>query len=223
MPAPRKVDYDLMESDWRAGIKSIPQIAAEYESSTGVKVSKTAISKHFEALGVPRDLGAKIKAKADAMVAASMVTGKVTAATEKKDAEIIAGGALVVANVQVSHRADISRSRALAVRLMDELEQHTADPTLFRDLRQSIDDGDSKSIQKALDSTLSLGSRVKVMKDLADTLRTLIGLEREAYSLDSIPDAAPPPERVDPVEGARRLAFVLRRAQHEIQAQHTIQ
>lgn len=56
---PKDIDWDGMESDWRAGIVSLSVLSREYE------VSRAAIEKHWDKLGVPRDLNAKIKAKAD--------------------------------------------------------------------------------------------------------------------------------------------------------------
>lgn len=60
MAAPVRIDYDRIEPDWRAGIKSAQQMADEYTLATGQKVSHAGISKHFKKLGIPRDLIAKI-------------------------------------------------------------------------------------------------------------------------------------------------------------------
>lgn len=55
MAAAPKVNYGLLEADWRAGIKSAAQMAAEYTAATGVSVSRVAIGKHFDKLGIPRE------------------------------------------------------------------------------------------------------------------------------------------------------------------------
>ena len=59
-------------------------------TDTGVSVSHAAIITHFKKLGVPRSLVAKVRAKSDAMVMESMVTGKVSSVTIKRhlDAKI---------------------------------------------------------------------------------------------------------------------------------------
>ena len=62
----------------RAGILSPRQLAAQYTEETGDPVSHAAIVNHFKKAGIDRDLAAKIRAKADAMVTQAMVTGKVT-------------------------------------------------------------------------------------------------------------------------------------------------
>lgn len=196
MAAPRKIDYERLEPDWRAGLKSPAQMAAEYTEATQVSVSHAAIIKHFKKLGVPRDLAPKIRAKADAMVTAAMVTGKVSRETNVTDAQIIEDGAEVQARIRLSHRSDIGQSRELAMRLLDELKAQTENRDLFERLAEllidPVGDEDQSNAAKerqrkrmeAFQAALSLGGRTKVMKDLGDTLKTLIALEREAFGID---------------------------------------
>lgn len=186
MAAPKKVDYERIEPGWRAGILSPAQLAAEYTKQTGVSVSHVAIIKHFKKLGVPRDLAEKVKAKAAAMVAEAMVTGKVSNVTTKQDAEIIDVAALTVANVEITQRKDIARSRALAISLLSELEQQTENRELFEQLGELLRSEDEKGQDKRNElyhKVISSPGRIDSMKKLSDTLKTLIGLEREAYGI----------------------------------------
>lgn len=188
MAAPKKIDYERLEPEWRAGVKSPAQLASEYTKATGISVSHAAIIKHFKKLGVPRDLGTKVKAKAAAMVTESMVTGKVSVVTTKRDSEIIDEAALTVANIQVSHRTDISRSRTLAMSLLKELEIETGNLDLFEQLGELLRSEDDKGQDKCNDiyrKVISSASRIDSTKKLADTMKTLIGLEREAYNIDT--------------------------------------
>ena len=189
MAAPKKVDYERIEAGWRAGIKSPSQLAAEYTAQTGVSVSHAAIIKHFKKLGVTRDLSAKVKAKADSMVMEAMVTGKVSVVTTKKDAEIIDQSALIVANVQISHRQDITRSRSLVMNMMAELEAicGTENAPLLVELGDMMRRPDQHGQDKFNDlyqKLVSLPGRAKTMKDLGDSLKTMIGLEREAFNMN---------------------------------------
>lgn len=188
MAAQRKVDYEAIEPGWRAGIKSPAQLAAEYTEQTGVSVSRSAIIKHFEKLGIPRDLKAKVNAKADAMVAEAMVTGKVSTVTTVKEAQIIDAAAVDVATVRISHRRDITRMRALVLRLLTECEAESGDPALFAELgdlmRNPGEDGTDR-LNDAYRKAVSLPTRIKGVKELADTLKVLVGLEREAYGIGS--------------------------------------
>jgi len=147
-------------------------MAEEYSVATGIKVSHAAIVNHFGKLGTPRDLSAKVRAKADALVNTSLVTGKVTPEPFKGEAKLVEGVAVVQAGVRLTHRVDISRARRLAMTLLVELEEQTADRKTYNDI--------------------GTPQRIDGVKKLADTLKTLVGLEREAYSLDSAPDLDKP-------------------------------
>ncbi len=186
MAAPKKVDYDRIEPDWRAGIKSAPEMAAEYTKWTGVSVSHPAIVKHFKKLGVPRDLKAKINAKADALIRESIVTGKVSAAATMRDAEIIVDNAVVQAEIRVSQRVDISRSRKLVLSLLGELEEQTDNRAMFEELGEIMRSDDARGSDKRNDlymKVIGSAGRIDSMKKLSETLKTLIGLEREAYGI----------------------------------------
>ena len=188
MPAPKKVDYERIEPDWRAGVKSPPQLAAEYTAATGVAVSHTAIIKHFKKLGVTRNLLAKVQAKADSMVLEAMVSGKVSTATNKRDAEIILDGATVIATVRIAHRQDITRSRKLCMTLLAELETQTGNlPELqaLGEMLRSPDDNGADKLNDIYRAVISLPERTKTMKALAESLKNLVGMEREAFNIDA--------------------------------------
>mgnify|MGYP003439563472 CR=1 FL=1 len=200
MAARKKVDYARIEPAWRAGIKSPDQLAEEYTKITGIPVSRQAIVKYFKSKGIDRDLKAKIQAKADAMVAASMVAAKVAEERTATEPDIVEAGAIAVAGVRIAHRADIGKSRSLAMKLLSELQDQTENNDLYQQLAELLietpDDKDNEAAQerqrKRLEvfrAAVSLPGRSKIMKEMADTLKTLIGLEREAYGLNS--DLAP--------------------------------
>lgn len=179
------IDWAAMEPDWRAGLKSVLQLSKEH------RVSRAAIIKHWNKAGVERDLAAKIRAKADALVARAVVTQAVTPNFNTSEKQIIESNADILANVRLIHRRDIQRNRILALNLMAELEQMTDDRNLFAKLGEFLSnpsaDGNPLVIDKLIDAfykVVSLPSRVDSVKKLADTLRVLIGLERQAFSID---------------------------------------
>jgi len=187
MAAPKKVDYERIEPEWRAGVKSPAQLAAEYTEVTGVSVSHAAIIKHFKKIGIPRDLVAKVRAKADSMVMESMVTGKVSSETIKRDADVIEANAQAIANALLSHRKDIARNRGLANKLLTELEAQVDNPEEFEKLGELMYSPDDKGMDKLNDlykKVTSLPSRIDSAKKLGETLKVLIALEREAYGVD---------------------------------------
>ena len=173
-------DWDLIEKDWRAGVKTKQQMAKEYG------VSRAAMDKRFDKLGITRDLGGKIRAKAESLVAQSAVTidPAEAAASER---EIVEVNAQMQSTIILSHRRDIQRTRALAMSLLEELEIQTDNLQLLHELAEVICQPDDKGQNKRLElfeKVMSLGSRSSTMKTMADTLRTLISMERQAFGLD---------------------------------------
>ncbi len=159
MAAPRIIDYGRIEPGWRAGKMSVQQLADEYEQATGQAVTLQAINKHFKKLGIPRDLSAKIDAKAAAMVQAAMVQGKVQidgSETLPAEAAIIASAATTSANVQLSHMATFSKLRDRAEKYEAELASCPDD--LFR--------------------------RASILKCITDTQIKITDAERQAYGMD---------------------------------------
>lgn len=209
-PEKRVIDWEAMEHDWRAGIKSVLQLSKEYE------VSRAAILKHWDKRGVERDLAARIHAKAQAMVAQSVVTQEVTPERRATDAAIVTANATNIAGVSLDQRRDISKTRTLAMSLIDELEHQTVNRDLYEQLGELLRKEDDKGVDKLHDlyhKVVSFGSRTTSMKQLAETLKTLIVLEREAYGIgaDSGSGDDPTMGEVSDTERARRIAFALQR------------
>lgn len=185
----QKIDYERIERGWRAGILSPRQLAAAYEEETGQKVSHAAIIKHFTKLGIPRNLAEKIKAKSDDMVTRAMVTEQVTPVTIKRDKEIIEDAATQLTHVRLNQRKDIQRSRKIAMSLFDELEMMVGQENvklleMLGEFMWTPDDKGNDKINDLYMKIISMPGRVKSMKDLSDTLKTLIALERQAFGLD---------------------------------------
>lgn len=218
-----RVDWDAIEPHYRAGIRSLRSIAEEFG------VSNPAIVKHAEKMGWTRNLAAKIKEKADTKVAAALVAVERAdlPAAKLTEAVRIEVEAEVQARVRLSHRRDVTRMRSLVMNLLDELEQQSQNSETFETLRELVSDSpdpDDKAgrarverMQQAFDRAISLGGRTKTVKDLTDTVKTLIALERQAYGVDKLLDISQGADEVDPIEGAKRLAFVLARAGHQLQ------
>jgi hypothetical protein len=75
------------------------------------------------------------------------------------------------------------------------LRPETDNLALFQELGEILRSEDDKGSDKRNDlyqKVISGAGRVDSMKKLADTLKTLIGLEREAYGMTDEPPPAPP-------------------------------
>lgn len=173
------VDWEAVEIDWRAGIKTKLDISREH------KVSRAAIDKHFKKLGIGRDLTARITARTTELVTADAVTyDDVTRVTHDKD--VIEANAQMQAAIIRSHRTDITKSRSVAARLLGEIESQTIDKELYSQLAVLLYSPDEKGMDKLNElyrKVIETPNRIKGMKDLTDTLKTLIMLERQAFNI----------------------------------------
>ncbi|EPP1665359.1 hypothetical protein ACUMKS_003402 [Proteus mirabilis] len=179
----KRPDWEAIESAYRAGVMSIREIASQYE------ITHQAISKRAKKEGWERDLKAKVKARAENLVAKREVASLV--ATEKaiSERQLIEANAEVIANVRMEHRGDIRRARELTNNLFDELSAECADVPALRKLGElmfSSDDNGRDKLNEIYHSIISLPERVKSAKALSETLKNLVGLERQAYGLDDV-------------------------------------
>lgn len=183
MTEKKVIDWEKIELDYRAGVKSLREIASEQG------VSDTAIRKRAKRDDWVRDLSAKIKAKADDLVRKEQVRAEVRTANHISEKETIEANANLVASVRLSQRKDIQRSRSIAMKLFDELEhqvgvENAENLEMLGELLRSEDDKGRDALNDIYHKIISLPGRVKSMKDLSDTLKTLIALERQAFGLD---------------------------------------
>lgn len=175
-----KPDWEAIESAYRAGLLSLREIA----SQNGI--SDTAIRKRAKKDGWVRDLAAKIQSKADDLVRRREVRTEVRTENVTSERELVEATAEVIANVRMEHRGDIRRARKLANSLLDELEAECADVASLQELGELLrreDDNGMDRLNDLYQKIISMPGRVKSMKDLSDTLKTLIGLERQAYDI----------------------------------------
>ncbi|WP_434681347.1 hypothetical protein J3P77_09600 [Pseudomonas sp. R1-18] len=178
----KQPDWEAIERAYRAGLLSIREIASTQGITHG------AINKRAKRDGWERNLKAKIQAKADALVSKRTVSIEVSSKQADTEREIIEVNAEVIANIRMAHRNDISRGRRLTNKLLDELEGLTDNRHLFEELGELLRSEDDNGQDKRNDlyqKIIDLPGRSKTMKEMAETLKTLISLERQAYDLDS--------------------------------------
>ena len=185
------VDWDRIELEFRAGIKTLREIANPYN------ISHVAISKRAKREGWERDLSAKIKSKALALVNRNEVNKEVNNNNLATEREIIEVNAQMQATALLNHRKDISRYKELAIKLLAEIETETDNQESFSELAEVIiwrsgEDGAVQTkeevarmarMQKLFDMVMSNPGRVDSLKKLSETMKNLIGLERQALGL----------------------------------------
>lgn len=114
----RVIDWETVEKEYRAGIRSLRDIADEFG------VVESAIRKKAGKEGWLRDLTAKIKIKAIELVRKTEVRKEVRKETEK---EIIESVAQSQADVLLNERADIKRLSGLCEKFEGELDVYVDD------------------------------------------------------------------------------------------------
>ncbi|MGS1815164.1 hypothetical protein GHV20_009475 [Klebsiella oxytoca] len=177
-----KPDWEAIETAYRAGVMSLREIASQHGISEG------AIRKRAKRDDWSRDLAAKVKERADDLVRKAEVRKQVRSEVTFNERVLIEATAEVIANVRMEHRGDIKRARQITNALFDELGAECADVAALETLGELMfnpDDKGQDKLNEIYHKIISLPSRVKSMKDLSDSLKTLIGLEREAYSIEN--------------------------------------
>ena len=188
----KQIDWERIELDYRAGVLSLREIAEKHPNTNHVAISRRAKKE-----GWVRDLSEKIKNKAEKIVTEQTVTADVTAKNSVSENEIIDSNARVIADVRLSHRKDIGKARSLANALLEELEHQTINREDYESLGILLRSEDERGIDKLNDlymKAMSTPSRIVSMQKLADTMKTLVGLEREAFGIDKEVE-----ERKDPL------------------------
>ncbi|HEN3579126.1 TPA: hypothetical protein U5D98_002355 [Yersinia enterocolitica] len=176
-----KPDWEAIESAYRAGLMSLREIASQHNISEG------AIRKRAKRDDWSRDLSAKIKERAEDLVRKEEVRKQVRTETTLTERVLIEASAEVIANVRMEHRGDIRRAREITNALFDELGAECADIEALRKLGELMlqpDENGRDRLNEVYQSIIALPERVKAMKALSESLKNVIGMERQAYNID---------------------------------------
>lgn len=176
----KPVDWEAIQNDYRAGIKSLRMMACEYG------ISHVSIKKRADKEGWSRDLVAKIKVATQARLNRAMVNSMVNSETRVSEKRLIQAAAETQKNIILEHRRVIGRISAIFMSLLAELEALTNNKHLFEELGEVMNNGDLDQDRRnqLYNRIIELPMRVASAKKLVDILKTLVGLEREAFGID---------------------------------------
>lgn len=180
---PKTTNWERIELDYRAGIKALRQIADEHGISEG------AIRKRAKRDDWTRDLSERIQDKAEQLVRKEAVRNSVRKEATVTERVLVEVNAQAVADIRLAHRKDIQRARTLTNSLLSELEAQTDPDTLvmLQELGELLRKEDSTGQDRRNDlynKVISLSERSKTMKTLADSLRSVVDMERTAFGMD---------------------------------------
>jgi hypothetical protein len=183
-----KADWEAIEREYRAGQLSVSEIARQHG------LSHTAINKRAKANKWERNLVEAVRQAAEA----KLVSDGVSAETSR---EIVETAAARVVSVVRSHRSDIQTAREEASALLAEL----------RDTRLNLDvigdeiaaSGEAPNAKRLMRQAVSLPGRAATLRELSNSIKNFVGLERQAFNIDPKGTDAP-----DPKNKGERLAEV---------------
>lgn len=174
----KDVDWPGLETAYRAG-KSFRLLAKEFG------ISSTRISQVAEENNWTRDLTAviaeKTKSKLNAANLNTNLNGK-----KASEREVVEAAAEVQTSIVLAHRTDLGRGRKLTMALFEELELQTENIDLLRELAEIMHEPDEKGQDKRnelFNKVISLSSRASTMKTLAESLKNLVAMERQAFNI----------------------------------------
>jgi len=182
MQEKKKIDWERIEVDYRAGIKTLRDIAAEHSISHG------AITKRCKRDGWVRDLSAKIEAKAAELVAKSVVSKEASKNRRILESEIINANAVTNSDVVIIQRHSTSASTELIDSLLQELKgqiENKADLERLGEMMRNPDAYGNDKLNDVYMKTVSFAGRVDSAKKIIDAQKVSIELQRKVYKIDT--------------------------------------
>lgn len=107
----RVIDWEAIEADYRAGIKTLREIAAEHGIAHGT------ITQKIKKCGWKRDLSHKIKRQAEAL--SSRLTSNLDLDDEQA---VINANAQFIVSVDLEHRMGCEKARSIFNAMLDEMK-----------------------------------------------------------------------------------------------------
>lgn len=154
-------DWIQIEVDYRAGIKTLRQIADEHG------ITHVAINKRAKRDGWTRDIAAKIQAQAEAKVTKAAVTNLVT-----KEHRLVTEQVVIEANaelqyrIRMGHRSGLARLRDVKDQLLEHVESVVRNLPEIDQVVQMLRKEGENGLDKANDAMRRAMERSTVIDDL---------------------------------------------------------
>lgn len=187
------IDWEGMQPHWQAGILSVAELSRRYG------VSRPGIEKHWEKLGIERNLTSQIQDQAAALVQRAEASGTPPVAPEpaagdrhQTSTETIEFNAVMQATVILRQRKDVKRAQDIAGELLTELESQTFDRTLYQRLDEvlraagkagKVNAKALAELQGLYARVVSHSGRIENFRKLTETMKVLTELERKVLAI----------------------------------------
>ncbi len=175
----KQTDWEAIEREYRAGQLSVAEIGRQHG------VSHTAINKRAKKEGWERDLSGKVRQ----VVSARLVSAQVSATNAREAIETAAARGVELVR---QHQSSLGRANRIAETLMAELQRGCDRLDEIEDaIAEETGDDPNSNRRNAMLKAVSLPSRAATLRELSQTLKNLIPLERQAFNLDEPGDDEP--------------------------------
>lgn len=174
-----RIDWEAISRHYRAGARSLRDIADEFGVSEG------AIRKRAKKEGWPRDLKEQIRAKAEEKVRIDAVRNGTQGYAER---DVIEAESEIQSRIALSHRKDIPAKRDLVAKLFAEIESLTDGKDVIEQMVEALNSGDLDRMADSVRKVTDLPMRIKGTSDLVSAYRALIQMERQAFNLSDEPE-----------------------------------
>lgn len=177
------IDWAVVEKDYRAGLKSLRQIAEENGITEG------AIRKRAKRDMWTRNLEERIQQKAAEKVRKELVRTPGTQLTPQTEKQVVEEYSTVVSRVDLRQRDDVEmamdNARGMLLELVQLSKPEFAEVLQWMALNfdESADNFKDKA-NEAYRYIISLSGRVKMAKELAGVHGVYVPLQRKMYKLD---------------------------------------
>jgi hypothetical protein len=153
-------DWIQIEVDYRAGIKTLRQIADEHGITHG------AINKRAKRDEWTRDIASKIQAKADAKVSKAAVSSEVSKKLAVTEQVVIEANAELQYSIRMGHRSGLARLRDVKDQLLEHVETVVRNLPEIDQVVQMLRKEGENGLDKANDAMRRAMERSTVIDDL---------------------------------------------------------
>jgi len=171
-----------IERDVRAGVLTTREIARRYGCS------HTSVMNWKAKYGWHQDLNARVRERADRIVARAALFSPHEGLRNSDDLAMVLANGSMLASVRLEHHKAIAKLRRMAVALMHELDatqEHPEAVAMVYDALSLRDGRTEEALLEAAKLVASIPQRSIVLKTLSETMRNIVGMEREAFGLDT--------------------------------------
>lgn len=203
------VDWEAVELDYRAGIKTLRAIATERGCSAG-RIAQVAKEK-----GWSRDLSAKIMAEAEARLNRDALNEQLNAKQRISERDVISASAEAIVEVVRGQRKNLGELSEIYRALVQKAKAIVSEARLFEqigEICESPDEGGQDKIGEIYKKVCSLPVQTELVKRLAETLKLIIELERKVFRIDDKVDPGDCASALTDAQRASRIATLLAKA-----------